>query len=63
MLVGGAEGRPNTLVLEVDEGDPWGTRGADRTRTVLGDDIGIYGIPGGYLRRPRYEQTDRYWGA
>ncbi len=141
LLAGGDHGRPNTLVLEVDEGDPWGTRGADRRRTVLdsatnsfflgarrngplieithggvfeenkrfgreidpevfglewtktvrlheqadhvsfateiywkaanrrirvlfpgkpGDDRAVYGIPGGYLERPRYEQTDRF---
>lgn len=142
LLVGGEHGRPNSLVLEVDEGDPWGTRGADRRRTKLdsaensfflgarrcgpvteivhggvfeankrfgrepdpsvfglewtktvrfredadhvsfvteiywkaanrrirvmfpgapdGNDDAFYGIPGGYLRRPRYEQTDRF---
>ena len=142
LLSGGKFGRPNSLILEVDEGDPWGTRGADRRRTSLDiaenvffvgarrcgpvteiihggvfeankrfgreadpsvfglewtktvrfrqdarhvsftteiywkaanrrirvlfpgapgdDDDGIYGIPGGYLRRPRYEQTDRF---
>jgi hypothetical protein len=142
LLTGGERGRPNTLVLEVDEGDPWGTRGADRRRTVLdtaensfflgarqcgnlteivhggvfeenkrfgreadpsifglewtktvrfradadhisfateiywksanrrirvvfpgspqGGDDAHYGIPGGYLRRSRYEQSDRF---
>lgn len=142
LLAGGDQGRPNSLVLEVDEGDPWGTRGADRRRTLLdvevnsfflgarrcgalteivhggvfeankrfgrepdpsvfglewtktvrfradadhisfateiywkaanrrirvvfpgaqvGGDDAHYGIPGGYLRRPRYEQTDRF---
>ena len=141
LLSGGERGRPNSLLLENDEGDPWGTRGADRRRTPLdteensfflgarrcgpvteivhggtfeankrfgrepdpcvfglewtktvrlhercghvsfateiywkasnrriravfpgapGDDSAVYGIPGGYLRRPRYEQTDRF---
>ena len=141
LLSGGKFGRPNSLLLEIDEGDPWGTRGSDRRRTPLdseenafflgarrigpmieivhggtfepnnrfgreadpsvfglewtktvrlhdesaivsfateiywksanrrirvafpgrpGKDTATYGIPGGYLERPRYEQTDRF---
>ena len=141
LLSGGKFGRPNSLLLEFDEGDPWGTRGSDRRRTALdsetnsfflgarrtgplveivhggtfepnnrfgreadpsvfglewtktvrlhdesgiisfsteiywksanrrirvvfpgrpGKDNATYGIPGGYLERQRYEQTDRF---
>lgn len=140
-LSGGMRGRPNSLILEVDEGDPWGTRGMDRRRVPMdspensflltarrigpvteivhggvfepnkcfgreqepsvfglewtkttrlhdasplvtfsteiywkaanrrirvvfpgepGDDSAIYGIPGGFLRRDRYEQTQNF---
>ncbi|AHF94821.1 hypothetical protein OPIT5_27670 [Opitutaceae bacterium TAV5] len=131
--------RPNELLLERDEGDPWGTRGRERPRTMLGGftrfvaarrtgsvqeavftgtfepnarfgreadpavfglewtqtvrlhdhvarvdfiteiywksanrrirvafptqaktDRGVYGIPGGYLERERYEMTDNF---
>jgi alpha-mannosidase len=34
-LSGGKRGRPNSLILEVDEGDPWGTRGKDRRRVPM----------------------------
>lgn len=141
LLSGGRWGRPNSLILEVDEGDPWGTRGADRRRVPMdspensfflsarrigrvaevvhggvfepnkrfgreqdpcvfglewtktmrlhdaspfvtfsteiywkaanrrirvvfpgepGGDSAIYGIPGGFLRRERYEQTENF---